>query len=199
MGVRKKVYGVGVNDWPTPIVFNRKIVPEYDLWRGVLYRCFNVNLKERQPSYADVTCDESWLLMSKFISDVRQLPFYEECISGDYCLDKDILVGGNKHYSIETCCFVPREINLMFVGRKSRNYELPCGVILHKKSGKYAAQLSTNGVSKHLGLFDSVSEAHFKFKIEKEAYIHSMADHYRGRIDERVYLAMKNYMVENHE
>ena len=70
---------------------------------------------------------------------------------------------------------------------------------INKASGKYAAQLSTNGVSKHLGLFDSADEAHIKFKTEKEAYVKSMAEFYRGRIDEKVYLAMKNYTVKNHE
>ena len=199
MGVRKMVYGVGLNDWPTPVVFNKEITPEYNLWRSMLYRCFNEKLKQRQPSYANVTCDESWLVMSKFISDVKQLQFYDECINGGYCLDKDILVSGNKYYSKETCCFVPAEVNLLFVGRKSKNYDLPCGVVLHKASGKYAAQLSTNGISKHLGLFDSVDEARLKFKTEKEAHIHSMAEFYRSRIDEKVYLAMKNYTVENHE
>lgn len=45
MGVRKMVYGVGLNDWPTPVVFNKKIIPEYDLWRSMLYRCLIVLVK----------------------------------------------------------------------------------------------------------------------------------------------------------
>ena len=49
-----------------------------------------------------------------------------------YELDKDLL-GNGKLYSPETCCLLPRELNRMISDRKTKNRELPTGVV---KSGK---------------------------------------------------------------
>ena len=48
---------------------------------------------------------------------------------GGWELDKDILVKGNKIYSPDTCCFVPKEVNTVFTKRQSKRGDYPIGVI----------------------------------------------------------------------
>ena len=59
-------------------------------------------------------------------------------------LDKDILIKGNKIYSPDTCCFVPSEINNLFVGCNKSRGSLPIGVTFNKRLKRYVAQISKN-------------------------------------------------------
>ena len=74
----------------------------------------------------------------------------------DKQLDKD-LIGDGKLYSPENCVFVSRSLNQML--NFGASGEHPVGVCRHK-SGKFAANVKTNGDRKHLGLFLSPDEAH---------------------------------------
>ena len=112
------------------------------------------------------------------------------------CLDKDILVKGNKCYSPETCSFVPKHINLLFVKGDATRGELPIGVTFHKQTGKYRALLCVNGGKRHIGLYSTPEEAFYGYKAAKEAEIQRLADIYMDYIPEEVYEAMMEYEVE---
>ena len=109
-------------------------------------------------------------------------------------LDKDILFKGNKIYSPETCCFIPREINQIFPKRDLKRGEYPIGVT--RKRGKFSAQLSTKDFNKNLGVFNTPEEAFQAYKSAKESYIKEVADKWKDQIEPRVYQAMYNYQVE---
>ena len=57
------------------------------------------------------------------------------------CLDKDILIKGNKIYSQDTCIFVPKAINSLFTNRKRFRGEYPIGVYKGKKI--FSVEIST--------------------------------------------------------
>ena len=119
--------------------------------------------------------------------------FLGNCIK-EFALDKDILLKGNKIYSPETCCFVPQEINNLFIKRLRGRGKYPIGVSLNK--GKYFSEISCGNTRISLGYFDTPQEAFQAYKTAKEAYIKEVADKWRGQITEQVYEAMYNYKVE---
>jgi len=189
---RSLVYGVGVNDWVGNISVDGKPIWEYQLWKNMLKRCFSEKYKQNQPTYEGVTCSKEWLSMTTFIEDVSQMKGYG--LEGGE-LDKDILAKGNKLYSKETCCFVPKDVNYLLTKRDNCRGEYPVGVCFHKASGKFVAQLNINGKRKHLGLFNTVEEAFQVYKLAKEAQIKVVAQKWQHLLDEGVFQALMTYEV----
>ena len=113
------------------------------------------------------------------------------------CLDKDILVKGNKIYSPETCVFVSNDINLLFVRNYNSRGNYPIGVSFDKSKNKYSSQCSMKGKhDRKLGTFNNPIDAFYTYKSFKEAYIKEVAEDYKDKIPERLYIAMMNYVVE---
>ena len=189
---RSLVYGVGVNDWAGNISVNGKMIMEYKLWKGMLQRCFDEKYKQEYPTYKDVTCSEEWLLMTGFVKDVSQMKGFG--LEG-WDLDKDVLQKGNKLYSKATCCFVPKEVNLLLIKCDSSRGEWPVGVCFDKYAGKFRAQLRINGKTNYLGRFTTAEEAFFVYKAAKEAQIKVVAQKWQHLLDERVYLTLMEYEV----
>lgn len=192
-GKRGLVFGVGVNDWVGNTSVDGKDIKEYKLWNGMLERCFSERFKQRLPTYEGVTCCDEWLSMASFIKDVSQMKGYD--LEG-WALDKDIIQKGNKLYSKDTCCFVPKEVNSLLTKSDKARGEYPIGVDFRKVSGKFRAQLNINGSKQHLGYFDTSEEAFFAYKAAKEARIKTLAEKWKGQIDERIYQALLKYTVD---
>ncbi len=191
-GKRSLVFGAGINDWAGVIHVDGKLIREYQLWQSMLERCFSVKLKQKYPTYKDVTCSKEWLSMTKFIEDISQMKGFG--LSG-WELDKDILVKGNKLYSKDTCCFVPAEINSLLTKSDNSRGEFPVGVCFDKARCKFKAQLAINGKVKHLGRFSTPEEAFQVYKTVKEAHIKVVAQEWQHLLDERVFQALMTYEV----
>jgi len=189
---RSLIFGVGINDWVGNTWVGGKVIREYQLWQGMLERCFCEKYKQKYPTYKDVTCSHEWLSMTKFIEDVSKMKGYG--LKG-WELDKDILQKGNKLYSKDTCCFVPLEVNILLTKRDKSRGEYPVGVDFHKVSGKFRAKLTINGKQKHLGLFPTPEEAFQVYKLAKEAQIKVVAEKWKHLLDERVFQALLGYEV----
>lgn len=192
-GNRKLVYGVGINDWNCAVTADGKLIDEYCLWKHMLERCFSNNFKQKHQTYNDVTCCNDWLYMTKFIEDVSKLKGYG--LKG-WQLDKDILVKGNKVYSKDTCCFVPKEVNYILTKSDKTRGDWPVGVSLFKITCKFQASFSIKGKKQNLGYFKTPDEAFQAYKAAKEAYIKEVANRWKDQIDDRVYQALMNYTVE---
>ena len=184
----KSVFGIGYYGINT---FNKKDTNKvYSIWNAMMGRCYSNKYKNRQPTYKDITVCDEWHNFSKYID------WYLKNHKENYHVDKDILFKGNKVYSPETCCFVPKEINQLFAN--SRENVLPIGVHFQKTSEKYIAKISKGcGVREHLGIFDTPEEAFQAYKKVKEAYIKEVADKWKGQITDQVYQAMYNYEIYN--
>ena len=181
--------GKSVNTW------------EYDRWQSMLRRCFDNKLKERNPTYKDVTCCNRWLCFANFLEDFAILK-NEHNWSNDekLTLDKDILHKGNKLYSLENCILVPQWINKLFTKCDASRGGCPIGVSYNKQAKKYQAFCSINGKQTRLGYYNTVEEAFNVYKIAKENEIKRVANDciLKGFItkDNRLYKAMINYQVE---
>ena len=194
--VNRKVFGVGINDWDVSCSYiddnGKKVtIKEYLLWYSMLSRCYSSYTKKVRPTYENVTCDESWLSMKKFINDVSNIHRYDHCLEDGWVLDKDILVKGNKHYSIKTCCFVPSEINGSLTIRSLHRGDLPLGVTKNR-AGKYVSRCGYDGSRLHIGVYDTVDEAFNAYVKVKKSELKRLADKYRYLISEDVYFALIN-------
>jgi len=100
-----------------------------------------------------------------------------------YQMDKDIYQWGQQYtiYSPQTCCLVPRSLNVALEGlHEIRENGLPLGVN-RTSGGKYMAACSYGDVStnsKYIGSADTPMEAFKLYKAEKERYLRQLADFY---------------------
>ena len=112
-----------------------------------------------------------------------------------YELDKDLL-GNGTLYSPTTCCLLPRELNRMISDRKTKNRELPTGVV---KSGKkyYAHYVMGTSEKKlvRIGGFNTPEEASNAYKAFRKKRIAETAQVYydNGELDERAYNSLINF------
>ena len=175
---------------------NGKLTKCYDTWHNMLKRCYDSKFQERQPTYKDCEVCESWHNFQAF-AEWYENNYYEipnECMA----LDKDILFKGNKIYSPETCVFVPKNINSLFVKRDNDRGNDPIGT--HQlPDGNYQVKCN-NGEGIYLGVYFNKEEAFQVYKQYKEKYIKEVIDSYEGIIPEPHYSKLKNaiynYKVE---
>ena len=180
----KTVFGIGfLGEGEYDPIINKDI---YDCWTSMFKRCYG---KNKYGKYDKSVC-EDWCNFQNF-AEWFENNYYE--VDGERTeLDKDILVKGNNVYSPETCLFVPRRINSLFVGINDLR-ELPKGVSI--KNDKYVSKVQMNNKPVNLGYFDTPVEAWYQYKLYKELYIKQVADEYKEVIPKKLYNAMYNFEI----
>ena len=188
------VYGVGVVGTKYQPTINGVNTKEYELWRGMLKRCYSDVYKKKHPTYIGCEVSDKFKSYEYFYEWChKQIGFGVKC----WQLDKDLLVKGNKVYSENVCVFIPKEINQLLTKRASSRGEHLIGVYWSKTANAFVARVSRNkGGSEHLGLFNTEIEAFNAYKVAKENHIKELANKWKGKIDERAYDALMNYKVE---
>lgn len=169
--------------------------PAYVKWVMMIKRCYDKKYQAENPIYKECSIYRRWKYYSTFANWYHK-NFYQ--IGNEPMeLDKDILVKGNKHYSPKTCMFVPKTINNLFSGLKTKN-DLPLGVSLVSK--KYISRIRINGDIKVLGYFNNPNDAFYAYKEAKEGYIKQVADDYMTKypniFPQKLYDAMYNYKID---
>ena len=170
----------------------------YKLWVDMLERAYCVKFKEVYPTYKDVVVCEEWYNFQNFAEWCSKQEHFQFKDDKGRCyqLDKDILVKGNKIYSPEACCFVPRDVNILMIKRDKMRGDLPIGVTYKKHINRFVSQITCYGERKHIGTFKTPEEAFLSYKETKEAYVKVVAEKYRYIISEDVYKALLVYEVE---
>ena len=167
----------------------------YQTWVDMLKRAYTE--KKGRCNYFGVTVCEEWHNFQSFAKWCHSQDFFniKDENGKRYDLDKDILVKGSKTYSPETCCFVPSEINCLFIRNKRFRGKYPIGVT---KIGKYfTARLSKGfGNRVYLGSFKTETEAFLAYKQAKELYLKELAEKYRNKVCYKTYLTLINYEVD---
>lgn len=191
------IYGVGsIGD--TAIVSDCNIKKQsYTRWEYMMRRCYGYNTKQRTPrnrTYENCTVCDEWLCYANFEKWYDKN--YYEVDNEQMCLDKDILVKGNKVYSPDTAIFVPARINLLFVApRKGNKY--PIGVNYRSDCiKKYNARLRYPDGHNITKSFYTPEEAFEFYKQLKEELIKQVADEYKEKIPQRLYDALYAYKIE---
>ena len=178
----------------------------YTVWRGIMERGYSEEFKEKRPTYRDCYVCEEWHNFQNFAKWYEEN--YYECNGEKMCLDKDILIKGNKIYSPETCVFVPERINMLFTKSDAIRGDYPIGVqYRHKIVDGYEYDYlevycciteNKRKKGKYLGTFplNRPFQAFYTYKIFKEKYIKQVADEYKNKIPQKLYDAMYKYEVE---
>lgn len=185
----KLILGVGINDGKCLTRVGGKIAKEYNHWRGLLERCYEPKYQRRKPTYVGCQASENFKSYSYFHGWCqRQIGFGRE----GYHLDKDLIFKGNKLYSEDTCLFLPRELNTLFMSCKAARGDLPVGVTLAGNSFKAECHTPT---PQYLGVFHTSDEAFNAYKQAKEAFIKRQAEKWKAHIDPRAYEALIAYTI----
>lgn len=90
----------------------------YQLYRGMIVRCYSKRYQDKHPSYTGCTVCSEWLRFSAFLADVKHIKGYAdweqyvlrrnpgEKVRDTVVLDKDGIVEGNRQYGKERCQFI---------------------------------------------------------------------------------------------
>lgn len=181
--------------------FNTKNTRAYSVWRGMLERTDPNKVGGRNlNAYKDVTVCEEWWDFQNFAEWCERQEFFgaKDNNGESYALDKDIVVKGNRVYSPDTCSFVPRAINSLFISKPKDflKYDLPIGVTFCKRTDKFSAKFTSKNKVVNLGRFDSIDEAFEAYKHAKESHIKTEAMKWKGKIEDKVYEALMNWEVK---
>lgn len=174
---KKLVFGVGINDANYAISSreelakgkdgkrNRKVVwecPYYKKWTDMLKRCYCEKYQKLQKTYIGCSVCDEWLYFTNF----RNWMITQDWEGKQ--LDKDVLVQGNKIYGPDTCIFVSRHINMLFVDFSDRLGSYLEGVSLQSNKKSFVARCRIfGGKRKNLGSFKTQEEAYEVFLKEK--------------------------------
>ena len=173
---------------------------EYAIWKGIHERVGNFDGKH--PSYIDVTVNEIWWCYQNFAEWYNEHRYD----TGDdfLCIDKDLLIPGNREYAPDKCCLIPNSINEIF--RNYKNYKrtddgLPIGI--HRRTDSKSIRYRSEGIyldewgnkCKIRKTFTNVLEAFIFYKEYKELYIQQLANKYKDKLDPKVYDILMNYKI----
>jgi len=166
------VCGWGHND--SPEGYEVQYCPFYRTWHSMLQRRQNPN---DRPHLRDVTVCEEWKSFWAFKKWMQTKDYKEKC------LDKDILIPGNKEYSPDACMFVKHHINTQGVRTDPQKpipgKKYPQGVYLERRvtmPDKYRAQIKRDGKLKRLGQFPTVEAASSAYCKEKADILRVLAE-----------------------
>lgn len=202
----KLIQGWGINDVMYEVCKvekvdgKKKIVwtcPYYKDWKGILQRCISKNFHENNPTYTKCSVCEDWKYLSNFIKWVDEQPNrdWQDCQ-----LDKDLLVEGNKHYSPETCIYIPRSLNSFITdaARCRGKHMIGVNVCASSKRNPFMAQCCNYFIGKqeYLGLYPTELEAHLAWKAKKHKFACMLAD---LQEDERVAKRLREMYSEDQD
>lgn len=167
---------------------NKKIASK---WRAMITRCYSNKSHQKHPTYIDCSVDERWHNFQNY--GKWHEDNWKPWMDSKWHLDKDILFKGNKIYSPETCCYIPREINNLFLDNTNKSNIYPTGVYFNRIN--FCAQICTNKGRKVLCGFATSEEAFNTYKQIKEQYIKEIAEKWKSLISFKTYQNLINYEI----
>lgn len=171
-----------------------KSTREYELWRGIIRRCYSEKVWLKQPTYEGCTVSENFKNFQWFAEWCNnQIGWDIELVH----IDKDLLCkDGIKIYSEDRCVFLPHNVNTLLLKSDAIRGEYPVGVHYNRFKEKFEAYCR-NGTRNggYIGQFDNPEDAFAAYKKRKEETIKTLANQYKEFIDPRAYEALMNYEV----
>lgn len=204
------VFGVGYLGVGKYVSQNRALrdgqeyVPQdaYATWVNMLKRLYENVPKgcSKNKPYLDCTIEEEWKNFQNFGDwATKQVGWDKREINGDrWCLDKDILIPGNRVYGPEKCVYVPNEINAFFSIKDQGEHGFGINMINPKYENAKIGFISrcTNpitGEREYLGFFQCPREAESAYLKRKRECAIMLAYKWIGEVDNRVINALLNY------
>lgn len=172
-----------------PTSYDGKLSRAYSIWSAMVGRCYPKEYGYLMPTYLDCTIEQGWHDFQNFAEW-----FYSHDYSDlGYQLDKDLLVPKNKLYSAETCCFLPRELNMAIAPRKSSAVDDSKRKVY--SPNKFPVTIGMNGKTSYIGSFSCPYEADRVYAEIKERYVKNKAIEWANRIEFRAFKALMLWKV----
>jgi hypothetical protein len=192
--------GVGVHEAKME---NGKSAPAYEVWSGMIKRCYNPVWQQKQgrESYAGCTVDTFWHCYQNFAEWFYNQRMWQH----GFHVDKDLRKLGNKVYSEATCSLVPHEVNSFLTGSSCNisPRDLPVGIHFCINKKLYIAQIhrgetTKNGKPKqsYLGQYKTKEDALFAYKTAKEGRSKQLAEKYKDVLHPDVYNTLMTFEVK---
>lgn len=184
------IYGVGYLGGEVYTKTNSKCA--YDRWVSMLCRCFNTDSKNYIENYHRVRVCSEWCNFQNFAKW-----WYSQtgCANKGWQLDKDILSCGNGLYSPETCCIVPKEINMAVITSRVEG-DFKYGSDYKEDLNKYAVRVNRSGLGqRYVGLYAAMEDAAEAYRLEKARYVRELAEKFKEHIDSTVYSKLIEWVV----
>lgn len=183
------VQGAGCLDG-LPTHANGIMRKDYSVWSGILERCYSPRFQKEGSAYNGCTVSDNFKSFAFFSNWCKaQVGFGEN----GFAIDKDILSNCQKHYSEDTCLFVPQEVNNLFKNTKSCRGKFPKGVT--KIGTRFYSRYKRFGESVHLGAHATPEEAFETYCKAMTLYVQEIAEKWKEQIDARAYTALLNYKI----
>lgn len=182
--------GVGIIGNVSTLNESNQVLKSYITWRNILMRCYK-STEDKNYSYRDCKVFDEWLVYPNF------KVWYDLNVIEGYELDKDIFQNGTitKVYSPQTCCFIPRYVNVLLTFNQKSEDNLPNGV--SRSGSNYRARCSFGAKSKYVGLYKDSEEAFQAYKTYKEFKIKEVAEELRneGVVKDDVIQALLTFVI----
>jgi len=159
---------------------------------GQLFNCMTQRAKiggsfqRRWPRYEGTTASEEFLNFETFTAWATSQLGWDD---PDFELDKDILSVGSRHYSSETCVFIPRIINVNVARHKRK------AVKSEKRGFVIYAKLS--GCSVIIGPHSTEAECSLDYEDLKQLYLEELLDKFKHKMSKRAVDAVEKWIAEN--
>lgn len=184
------VCGIGINDSNHNVAVHKVVngkskqiwsCPYYCIWRGILMRS-KQSFWSKNPTYFGCTVHEDWLRFSNFENWLKEQPNHAEWEIGkkNWAVDKDFLYPGNKVYSPEACCLLPRYVNNALLDSARIRGEYPLGVSYHKQHKKFYSCIKLENRQCFLGLYDKLGDAHVAWQKAKIDALENILKKYKN-------------------
>lgn len=164
----------------------------FQTWQNMMKRCYSTRESAMAKAYVECTVSDHF----KNFSNFKNWWLGQGTHEVGWQLDKDLITKGNRVYSEENCCYLPKEINMALVRRTKYRGDYVIGVGYKPLRKQYRARHNVLGKNVHLGWFATELDAFFAYKKAKEAHLKELAEKWKDRIDPRAYEALMNYQVE---
>lgn len=192
-------FGVGYTDGEITKNMKEGHLLYYRYWKQILERGYCQKLKQKHPSYKDVTVCKDWHSLKNF------RVWFEENYREDwvgYNIDKDLICDQRKEkiYSPDTCVFLPPRLNTLIIKKyhNRKGKTLPVGVTKKSKGKRYCARCQVGEKQPYvIGYFDDPDTAWESYRDFKQKYIQDLTEDYFSKdlIDQRAYKALMSYKV----
>ncbi len=193
----KRAYGVGyLGEGKYKTKENGKFTPQFKRWRGMIVRCYDVEIQAKKPAYKDCAVCEEWHNFQNFAKWYDEN--YYEIPNEVVALDKDLFSNGNKVYSPSTCIFLPVSINSTLT-TATKNKSGCVGVSYNKNKKKWVVRISKYNKEQYLGTFNSFEEASNVYRNERRKYLIELVESYKDKIPSKVYLKLYSKITEHSE
>src|SRR3972149_455562 len=185
------LYGVGVNDrnlcGPGSYKASEGVwamYPEYQMWKGLINRCFSEKEKIRRSACSDSMCCPEWVHRKAFQDWYYSHSHHNDNSGTTLQIDKDILFINNQLYSPHTTVLVPQYVNLSV--RKLAKGDTPWVAKVQKgarminefkRPWRYDVRCGDENYSKCS--FVTKLDAHMAAQLIKIDYLHGIIDRYR--------------------